>query len=164
MHDNVFATKRFTRNAAQQAVKQTLYQLSDFWKQNIRCNAAKRPEKTIKQHVMPFLPPPAHATNFWRSTYCSIRPDCLLLLSYGVLTVTNPSDVLYKPVTVWPWRSRTDCGLARASFRLVVSRFRTVEECVPNVIAGNRGFCNLNPWPGPSQVIPYKHRKRHTQY
>ena len=26
-------------------------------------------------------------------------PDCLLLLSYGVLTVTNPSDVLYKPVT-----------------------------------------------------------------
>jgi hypothetical protein len=76
---------------------------------------------------MPFLPPPAHATNFWRSTYCSIRPDCLLLLSYGVLTVTNPSDVLYKPVTVWPWRSRTDCGLARASFRLVVSERRSAD-------------------------------------
>jgi hypothetical protein len=28
-------------------------------------------------------------------------------------------------------------------------RYRTVEECVPNVIAGNRGFCNVNPWPGP---------------
>jgi hypothetical protein len=27
-------------------------------------------------------------------------PNCLLLLSYGILTVTNPSDVLYKPVTV----------------------------------------------------------------
>jgi hypothetical protein len=24
-------------------------------------------------------------------------------------------------------------------------QYRTVEECVPNVIAGNRGFCNLNP-------------------
>ena len=24
-------------------------------------------------------------------------------------------------------------------------RYRTVEECVPNVIAGNRGFCNQNP-------------------
>ncbi|MGA8697127.1 MAG: hypothetical protein WB689_25475 [Xanthobacteraceae bacterium] len=29
--------------------------------------------------------------------------NCLLLLSYGVLTVTNPSrDALDKPVTVWP--------------------------------------------------------------
>ena len=42
MLDNAFATKRFTRNAAQQAVKQTLYKLSDFWKQNTRCNAAKK--------------------------------------------------------------------------------------------------------------------------
>ena len=42
--------------------------------------------------------------------------------------------------------------------------YRTVEECVPNVIAGNRGFCNLNPWPGPSQVIPYKYQKRHARY
>jgi hypothetical protein len=42
--------------------------------------------------------------------------------------------------------------------------YRTVEECVPNVIAGNRGFCNLNPWPGPSQVVPYKHQKRHARY
>jgi hypothetical protein len=37
-------------------------------------------------------------------------------------------------------------------------QYRTVQECVPNVIAGNRGFCNLNPWPGPSQVAPYKHQ------
>ena len=43
-------------------------------------------------------------------------------------------------------------------------QYRTVEECVPNVIAGNRGFCNLNPWPGPSQVVPYKHQKRHPRY
>jgi hypothetical protein len=49
MHDNAFATKRFTRNAAQQAVKQILYHLSDFWKQNTHCNAAKRLEKAIKQ-------------------------------------------------------------------------------------------------------------------
>jgi hypothetical protein len=43
--------------------------------------------------------------------------------------------------------------------------YRTVEECVPNVIAGNRGFCNLNPrGPGPSLAVPYKQRKRHAQY
>jgi len=41
-------------------------------------------------------------------------------------------------------------------------QYRTFEACYPNVIGGNRGF--LNPWPGPSQIIPYKHRKRHTQY
>jgi len=32
-------------------------------------------------------------------------------------------------------------------------RYHTIEECRPNVIAGNRGFCNLNPWPGPSQAV-----------
>jgi hypothetical protein len=28
--------------------------------------------------------------------------------------------------------------------------YLTLEACVPNVLAGNRGFCNLNPAPGPS--------------
>ena len=28
-------------------------------------------------------------------------------------------------------------------------QYRSIEECRPNVLAGNRGFCNLNPrWPG----------------
>jgi hypothetical protein len=43
--------------------------------------------------------------------------------------------------------------------------YRSVEECRPNVIAGNRGFCNLNPgWPGssaPRTIAPRKHRKQH---
>jgi hypothetical protein len=42
-------------------------------------------------------------------------------------------------------------------------QYRTVEECVPNVIAGSRGFCNLNPWPGPSNPVTYKHPKRHAR-
>jgi hypothetical protein len=41
-------------------------------------------------------------------------------------------------------------------------QYRTLEECVPNVIAGNRGFCNLNPWPGPPQGASYRYPKRHT--
>ncbi len=32
--------------------------------------------------------------------------------------------------------------------------YRTVEECVPHVIAGDRSFCNLNPWPGPATPAP----------
>jgi hypothetical protein len=44
-------------------------------------------------------------------------------------------------------------------------QYRTFEACYPNVLAGNRGFCNVNPWPGPSQVVvPYKHQKRHARY
>ncbi len=28
-------------------------------------------------------------------------------------------------------------------------RYRTVEECVPHILAGNRDGCNVNPWPHP---------------
>jgi hypothetical protein len=42
-------------------------------------------------------------------------------------------------------------------------QYRTVEECVPNVIAGNRGFCNLNPYgPGPGAPAvahPQRHKR-----
>jgi hypothetical protein len=42
--------------------------------------------------------------------------------------------------------------------------FRTVEACVPHVIAGNRGFCNLNPSfvPPAYATPPIRHRKRHS--
>ena len=45
-------------------------------------------------------------------------------------------------------------------------QYSTFEACyhLGNILAGNRGFCNLNPWPGPSQAIPYNQRKRHPQY
>ena len=51
-------------------------------------------------------------------------------------------------------------------------QYDTVEACVPNVLAGNRGFCELNPyyghpsnytsgvWPGPP-VTPYGYYSRH---
>ncbi len=39
--------------------------------------------------------------------------------------------------------------------------YATVEQCVPNVLAGNRGFCNVNPYGPPvraaAQVTPRKH-------
>jgi hypothetical protein len=47
-------------------------------------------------------------------------------------------------------------------------QYRTVEECVPNVIAGNRGFCNVNPYgpgPGASAAAPrLRHLKRHVRH
>jgi len=37
-------------------------------------------------------------------------------------------------------------------------QYRTVGECAPKVVAGDRGFCALNPWPAPSQTVPYKYQ------
>ena len=59
-----------------------------------------------------------------------------------------------------PWCAVTNIGPEAVYWDC---QYRTVEECVPHVLAGNRGFCNLNPWPGPSQVVPYKHQKRRGQ-
>ena len=42
-------------------------------------------------------------------------------------------------------------------------QYGTFAACYPNALA-DRGFCNVNPWPGPSQVVPYKYKKRHPQY
>ena len=45
-------------------------------------------------------------------------------------------------------------------------QYPTFEACyhLGNILAGNRGFCTLNPWPGSSQIVPYRHPKRHPQY
>ncbi len=43
-------------------------------------------------------------------------------------------------------------------------QYQTLEECVPNVLAGNRGTCNPNPrWDGWNRTTatPKKHHKRH---
>jgi len=44
-------------------------------------------------------------------------------------------------------------------------RYNSIEECRPNVIAGNRGFCNQNPrwsgWYAPKAEPPVKHGKHH---
>jgi hypothetical protein len=61
-----------------------------------------------------------------------------------------------------PWCAVVELGQGEVYWDC---RFRTVEECVPNVIAGNRGFCNLNPYgPGPNApvtAVPQRHHKRY---
>jgi Protein of unknown function (DUF3551) len=42
-------------------------------------------------------------------------------------------------------------------------QYRTFEECRPNVLAGNRGWCNPNPYIVPKPVGARTQRKRHTQ-
>jgi len=38
-------------------------------------------------------------------------------------------------------------------------QYPTFEACRPNVLAGNRGFCNLNPAWTPQEPPPYGYRK-----
>jgi hypothetical protein len=48
--------------------------------------------------------------------------------------------------------------------------YNTVEACVPNVIAGNRGFCGMNPYyhsgyqAGERQGSPAPHYRHHPQH
>jgi hypothetical protein len=43
-------------------------------------------------------------------------------------------------------------------------QYQTEEQCAPNVIAGNRGFCNLNPWPAPARPLAAtSYHKRHSK-
>jgi hypothetical protein len=39
--------------------------------------------------------------------------------------------------------------------------YQTVAQCQPQVIAGNRGFCNRNPAWVPPLYAPPRHRHRH---
>jgi hypothetical protein len=45
--------------------------------------------------------------------------------------------------------------------------YRSAEECAPHVIAGDRGFCNVNPYGSHTQAVqqvaPATHRKHRTR-
>ena len=61
-----------------------------------------------------------------------------------------------------PWCAVIDYGDGGVTWEC---NYRTFEECYPNVLAGNKGFCNLNPAGPGSQGAPpaasHKPRKHH---
>ena len=62
-----------------------------------------------------------------------------------------------------PWCAVVNVGFGDIEWDC---EYPTFEACyrLGNILAGNRGFCTLNPRSGPSQRVPYKHRKRQQQY
>lgn len=58
-----------------------------------------------------------------------------------------------------PWCAVINLGMGEVYWDC---QYRTFEACVPNVIAGNRGFCNVNPYgPGPNAAVqPVRHPPR----
>jgi hypothetical protein len=59
-----------------------------------------------------------------------------------------------------PWCAVVSVGTGNAYWDC---RYRTVEECTPNVLGGNRGFCNPNPSYTPEKGALKKHRSAHSQ-
>lgn len=59
-----------------------------------------------------------------------------------------------------PWCAVIELGTGEVRWDC---EYPSVEACVPHVLAGNRGFCNQNPWPGPSAAVtvPRPHTRWH---
>jgi hypothetical protein len=62
-----------------------------------------------------------------------------------------------------PWCAVLEIGTGSVTWHCY---YRTVEECVPNVLAGNRGSCNLNPYFTASRgsattARPARHKRQH---
>jgi hypothetical protein len=87
----------------------------------------------------------------------------LAKLTFGVAVLAATTSFVTSPSHASgdaPW-----CAVINIGPGTIYSdcQYPTFEACyhLGNILAGNRGFCNLNPWPGPSQVVPYRHSKHH---
>ena len=87
-------------------------------------------------------------------------------LTFGVAALAAATSFGTSPSQAFgdaPWCAVINIGTGTVYWDC---QYPTFEACyhLGNILAGNRGFCNLNPWPGPSQVVSYRHPKRHAQY
>ena len=86
-----------------------------------------------------------------------MRRFSLAAAAFAAITLlgTHPSQAYYGNA---PWCAVVNLGHGSSVARCVYWSF---EACRPNVIAGNRGFCNTNPyWAGHLAASPKPIRKR----
>jgi hypothetical protein len=57
-----------------------------------------------------------------------------------------------------PWCAVREIGNGEVEWDCT---FASAAECAPTVVAGNRGFCNQNPYYRPSPVLVPRHWRRH---
>ncbi len=63
-----------------------------------------------------------------------------------------------------PWCAVRELGTGEVQWDC---EYYSAAECAPTVVAGNRGFCNVNPYlpyaagPGPRPLRARPHRRRH---
>jgi len=78
----------------------------------------------------------------------------------------RPAAAYYPPVgDRAPWCAVVNLGPGDAYWDC---RYTSLEQCRPNVLAGNRGFCNPNPrwvgWNAPPEPPPHRHRRHVPRY
>ncbi|HEY4981648.1 MAG TPA: DUF3551 domain-containing protein [Pseudolabrys sp.] len=86
-----------------------------------------------------------------------------LLLTAAVFIAVMSFDLRPAPAYEAPWCAVVSIGSGAVHEDC---HYNSIEECRPNVIAGNRGFCNQNPrwegWYAPA-ARPRPHGKRHVR-
>jgi hypothetical protein len=83
------------------------------------------------------------------------------ILAAGVFIAVLALDVRPAPAGEGPWCAVASAGPDGVSWDC---RYGSIEECRPNVIAGNRGFCTQNPrWVDvePVRRRPKRRAERH---
>jgi hypothetical protein len=86
-----------------------------------------------------------------------------IVLAAGIIIAAMSFDVRLVKAAEGPW-----CALIAMTDDSTYEdcQYRSFEECRPNVLAGNRGFCNPNPrWSGGSEAAgeARPHKKRRAQ-
>jgi hypothetical protein len=75
--------------------------------------------------------------------------------------ISSPAKALYGNA---PWCAVRELGTGEVEWDC---QYYSAAECAPTVIAGNRGFCNVNPYlpyvagPGPGPQPRARHSRRH---
>lgn len=83
-----------------------------------------------------------------------------IVLIAAVFMAAMLFDLRPAPAADAPWCAVLSFGANGAYWDC---RYASIEDCRPNVLAGNRGFCNPNPrWPGwySQAEAPARHGKR----
>ena len=97
-----------------------------------------------------------------------VKTPKLIFAAASVAAVMSLNGFAAHAAAAWrenPWCAVIDYGDGGVTWEC---NYRTFEECYPNVLAGNKGSCNLNPaGPGPQAATPTAYqprKKRHAQH
>jgi Protein of unknown function (DUF3551) len=82
-------------------------------------------------------------------------------LAAGLVSFLTPASAYYVRGPEAPWCAVVNIGMGNVRWDC---SYATFEACWPNVIAGNRGFCNHNPYYGGPAVVEHRrHWRRHAR-
>jgi hypothetical protein len=83
----------------------------------------------------------------------------------AVLLDARPAPAYTNVVSQAPWCAVLNMGTGDAYWDC---HYSSIAECRPAVLAGNRGWCNPNPywvgWNGPADGPPRRHIRRYDRY